>query len=144
MVGSADLKFPNRALGLSEAYCGQQIFTSQKKKWQPWWVGEHPWTEPTVVRIELLQGNPRPLTGPLTTVLSLSLPLCSQASWESYSHSWSSLPHLLRTLPTGGCPHQSNETVQAHVIFAYLCTRDTGLPPSLLDPSAVFNTISHS
>lgn len=129
-MGSAELRVPNGALGLSEAYCGQQIFTSQKDKWRPWWVGKHLWTESTVVRIEPLQGNSSPLTGPLITVLPLSLLLYSQASWESYSHSLSSLPHLLRTLPAGGCPHESNETVLAHVTRAHLHAKDNGLPLS--------------
>lgn len=72
------------------------------------------------IRIEPLQGNSSPLTSTLITVLPFPLPLYSQASWESYSHPLSSLPHLLSTLPAGYCPHQSKETVLTHVTHALL------------------------
>lgn len=143
MAESADSKFPNGALGLSEAYCGQQTFTSQKDKQQPWWVAEvkYVWMEPAVVRTEPWQGNPSPLTNTLITV-SLCLPLCSQASWESYSHSFSSLPHLLSALPASCCSQQPSETFVVHVTAALLGVENSSL--LLLDLSAMFDTVNHS
>lgn len=94
--------------------------------------------ESAVVRTEPLQGQSGPLTSTVITVLPFSLPWSRRTSWESYSHSLSSLPHLLRTLQAAYCLRQPDETVLA---MSHMPSSHSALPrPPLTGP---FSSAQH-
>lgn len=103
MVGSAELRAPGRTLGQSNTYCGQQSVRVGGQS-------QASLDEPAVVKTEPLRGN----SSPLISVLPFSVALCSQASWESFSHLTSSLFHLM-TQPAACLTRQCNPSALAHV-----------------------------